>query len=144
MHSSVRVRAAVLLPCVLVAAVAIAIAQEGATVWDGVYTQAQATRGQAIYKEKCQPCHAEMLGGSLMAPTLTGDDFMGDWVGKTVGALVKRTQATMPADDPGSLMAQQIADSLAYVFAKNNFPAGSKELGAELEALNQIRITPKK
>jgi mono/diheme cytochrome c family protein len=134
-----------LLVLVLAAAVAVVSGQAGTTVWDGVYTEGQAARGQALYKEKCQPCHGETLGGSNMAPTLTGSDFMDDWSGKTVGALVRRTQATMPADDPGAMTAQQIADSLAYVFAKNNVPAGSKELtAADVDALNQIRITPRK
>ena len=143
MRSAFSLYAAVLVSCALINR-AVVTAQAGATVWDGVYTQAQATRGQTIYKETCQPCHGETLGGTLLAPPLTGDDFMGDWMGKTVGALVKRTQATMPADDPGSLQAQQIADSLAYVFARNNFPAGLRELGSDLAGLNQIRITPKK
>jgi mono/diheme cytochrome c family protein len=138
-------RAAALLSFTLAAAAAaVVVAQEGPTVWDGVYTQDQATRGQAIYKDNCQACHGDTLGGTLMAPTLTGDDFMGDWVGRTVAALAKRTQATMPADDPGKLTPQQVADTLAYVFAKNSLPAGQKELAVETEALNQIRITPKK
>src|ERR1041384_6887777 len=34
------------------------------SVWDGVYTKEQSGRGQAVYREDCQKCHAEnLLGG---------------------------------------------------------------------------------
>jgi mono/diheme cytochrome c family protein len=127
-------------------AVAVAFAQAPAarTVWDGVYSDAQAARGQAVYKERCLSCHMESLDGGGVAASLVGDDFMGDWQGKTVADLLRRTVLTMPGDDPGSLKPQEAADSLAYVFSKNTFPSGAADLPTDPEALKLIRIQPQK
>ena len=46
----------------------------------------------------------------------------------------------MPADDPGSLSAEQTADIVAVLLSVDKFPAGKTELGSETEALKQIRI----
>ena len=51
---------------------------------------------------------------------------------------------TMPADDPGALKPEQLADCLAYIFSKNKFPAGQTELPNDAEALKLIRIQPQK
>lgn len=129
---------------VVAGARAAAQAQGGTTAWDGVYTEAQATRGQAVYKELCATCHMEDLSGGGMAASLIGDDFMGDWQGKTVGDLLERTTATMPADDPGRLKLAEAADSVAYILSRNKFPPGTTELSTDLAALKQIRITAQK
>ena len=50
----------------------VAHAQPSRTARDGVYSDAQATRGGAIYKDQCASCHGPSLGGSL-APPLAGD-----------------------------------------------------------------------
>jgi mono/diheme cytochrome c family protein len=127
-----------------VVAAAFAQAPATRTVWDGVFSDAQATRGQAVYKERCLSCHMESLDGGGVAASLVGDDFMGDWQGKTVADLLRRTILTMPGDDPGSLKPQEAADSLAYVFSRNKFPAGSADLPSDAEALKLIRIQPQK
>ena len=44
----------------------------GATVWDGVYTAAQAQLGAAAYREACASCHAEDLGGGSNSATASG------------------------------------------------------------------------
>ena len=33
------------------------------SVWDGVYTQAQADRGKTAYNESCAACHGDQLTG---------------------------------------------------------------------------------
>jgi len=33
------------------------------TTWDGVYSEAQATKGQALYNDKCSKCHGQGAGG---------------------------------------------------------------------------------
>lgn len=118
--------------------------QPGRTVWDGVYSEAQAARGLGIYREHCVSCHMESLDGGNVAAALVGSDFMEDWKGKSVGDLFKRTSATMPGDDPGNLTPQQVSDSLAYIFSKNKFPVGSDELPTTADALKLIRIQPQK
>ena len=47
-------------------------AQAPRTVQDGVFSDAQATRGQALYAQRCAGCHGPTLGGA-QAPPLTGD-----------------------------------------------------------------------
>src|SRR5262245_42339619 len=45
--------------------------QSSTTVWDGVFTGAQAERGQSAYRERCQSCHGEKLEGGV-GPALAG------------------------------------------------------------------------
>ena len=49
-------------------------AQSARTVQDGVFTEAQATRGQALYAKQCASCHGNMAEG-LQGPPLVGDAF---------------------------------------------------------------------
>ncbi len=48
------------------------------TVLDGVYSDAQATRGQATYTAHCRACHGDALEG-ISAPELTGNRFIERW-----------------------------------------------------------------
>jgi mono/diheme cytochrome c family protein len=119
---------------------AMLVAQTSASVWDGVYTTAQADRGKALYAKACAACHGSSLDGSGAAPPLAGADFKSDWNGQTVNDLFEKTQTTMPADQPGSLSKQQTADILAFLLASNEFPAGAKELPSDAAALGKIRF----
>ena len=113
------------------------------SVWDGVYTKAQAQRGQAVYQQECAKCHGQNLAGGEAAPRLTGAEFLKNWNGKTAGALYERTRKTMPSDDPGNLSTRQYADLVAYMLGANEFPAGEKELDRDPASLNEIRIEEK-
>jgi len=113
------------------------------SVWDGVYTKAQAQRGQAVYQQECAKCHGQNLAGGEAAPPLTGAEFLKNWNGKTAGALYERTRKTMPSDDPGNLSTRQYADLVAYMLGANEFPAGEKELDRDPASLNEIRIEEK-
>ena len=67
-------------------------AQDGAkSVWDGVYTEAQAKRGAAGYAEQCASCHGDQLTGGEMAPPLAGGEFLSNWNGLSAGELFERT-----------------------------------------------------
>lgn len=44
----------------------------------------------------------------------------------------------MPADQPGSLSAQDTADVLAFILSSNRYPAGQTELPAVSDRLKQI------
>ena len=123
---------------------ACSIAATSRSVWDGVYTKAQAGRGQARYRQECSKCHAENLMGGEEAPALVGDDFLKTWTGKTAGDLFELMRQTMPSEDPGNLSRREYADILAYLLGSNGFPAGEKELGNELAALKEIRIENKR
>ncbi len=113
-------------------------AQSGRTVRDGVYTDGQATRGSAIYKEKCASCHGPTAGGSL-APPLTGDAFAATW-GGPLSSIVDKIQATMPANAMGTLTRAQSADVLAFMLQTSKFPAGRTELSSEDAALKTITL----
>ncbi|MCE2461955.1 MAG: c-type cytochrome, partial [Pseudomonadales bacterium] len=46
------------------------------SVRDGVYTEAQAARGKAVYLEQCVECHKQDLrGDGQMTPSLVGIGF---------------------------------------------------------------------
>jgi mono/diheme cytochrome c family protein len=110
------------------------------SVWDGVYTPAQATRGQALYNKECSGCHGQSLSGGEEAPPLSGGAFMANWNGLTVGDLFERIRVSMPEGRPGTLSRQQNADVLAYILTGNQFPAGKAELNKETELLKQIKF----
>jgi mono/diheme cytochrome c family protein len=113
-----------------------------ASVWDGVYSSAQATRGEKAYRENCASCHGVNLEGSGQMPPLSGGDFTTNWNGMTLGDLFDKMQESMPADRPGKLSKAMNADILAYILEANKFPAGAKELPPGTAALQSIRIEP--
>ncbi len=98
------------------------------TVWDGVYTEAQAERGRAAYISDCSGCHAADLRGDNNSPSLIGMSFTFLWGGSTLGALYERVREIMPPERPGSLSAAAYRDVLAFVLASNNYPNGQHEL----------------
>jgi len=106
----------------------------------GVYTDEQAVRGEAVYKEQCAACHGDNLEGSGPMPPLAGMDFLTNWKGKTLGDLYEKTQTTMPATAPGTLTPEQTADLLAYILKASKYPAGSTALVGTMEALLPISI----
>lgn len=121
-------------------AIEVLAAQAPRSLWDGVYTQDQAKRGEAIYSAKCARCHGADLVGGDSVPPLSGVEFLSTWNTKTVGDLFERTRISMPADKPKSLTRQEDADVLAYVLSVNKFPAGGKELETQTELLKQIQF----
>ena len=110
------------------------------TVWDGVYTDAQAERGRESYQQSCVGCHRDDLRGDNTAPSLVGESFTFLWGDMEVGELSARIQKLMPPERPGSLPAQTYIDIVAFMLQKNAFPAGSVELSADPAALH-ILIT---
>jgi mono/diheme cytochrome c family protein len=110
------------------------------SIWDGVYTQDQAKRGEAAYMEKCARCHGTDLHGGDSAPTLLGTEFLSNWNTKTVGDLFDRIRTTMPSDKPGSLNRRQVSDIVAEMLSENKFPAGNAELGTQSDALKEIQF----
>ena len=110
------------------------------SIWDGVYTEEQAKRGEEVYKKECASCHADTLVGGGGAAPLTGGTFLSNWNGLTLGDLYDRIRKTMPQGSPGKLNKQQDADVLAYLLSFNKFPAGKTELQKQVEFLREIRF----
>ena len=120
-------------------------AQETRSIWDGVYTEAQAKRGEAIYFERCGRCHGPaLMGGTDGAGPLTGPTFNGNWNGVLLGQMLDRVRTTMPLDKPMTLSRQQVADVLTFIFSVNKVPAGKEELPRQAEMLNLIQFKASK
>jgi mono/diheme cytochrome c family protein len=115
-------------------------AEGKASTRDGVYTAAQAGRGEASYKKACASCHGDKLDGSGQIPGLGGDEFEMMWAGQTLDDLFERIQGSMPADNPGKLTRTENADILAYLLKVNKLPTGMSELSGDAEALKKIQI----
>jgi mono/diheme cytochrome c family protein len=96
------------------------------TVWDGVYTEAQAARGMMAFGQSCSGCH--VLAAEGKAP-LVGDPFWKSFAQKTVGDLLEFVSANMPNGTPGSLTEPTYRDIVALILKSNGFPAGATELG---------------
>lgn len=115
-------------------------APETRSVWDGVYTEEQAKRGEPLYYRECSTCHGETLEGKDESPSLAGSDFVSAWNGLALSKLFDKIRLTMPKDGPGEVGIQKKADILAYVLSVNKFPAGKKELPQKSEDLKDIRF----
>jgi ankyrin repeat protein len=113
----------------------------GQTIWDGVFTEDQAGRGQTIYAVSCAPCHKTDLLGDSGTPALAGADFFARYNGSSVDDLVKTIRASMPQDAPDSLGTPAYVDLVGYILKANGGPAGAAELSQDSAALKTIRIT---
>ena len=124
----------------MVSGLFVAVGAQGKTSNDGVYSEAQAKRGDVLYKEQCATCHGDNLEGSGPMPALAGKDFLASWEGKTVADLFEKTHTTMPATAPGTLTPEQAADITAHMLHASGYPAGTTPLEAKAEPLMQITI----
>lgn len=111
------------------------------TVWDSVYSLAQAGRGETAYAKTCARCHGAALGGGDEAPALAGGAFLGNWNGVSVGDLHTRIKTTMPSDTVGVYDSRLVTDVIAFLLKANAFPAGQAELPPTVDSLKGIVIT---
>jgi mono/diheme cytochrome c family protein len=109
------------------------------TVWDGVYTAAQAARGKAAYGLHCASCHRDDLTG--YDGLLHGRRFMDKYREASLHLLFEKTKTTMPRNAPASLSDQAYTDVVSYVLKVNGFPAGASEL--QVDALDAVRLIGK-
>ncbi|MCE2515961.1 MAG: cytochrome c [Acidobacteria bacterium] len=141
---SIFVFACTLVPC------AVAAQDESAaapgSVWDGVFTEAQAARGRLTYAGACGLCHGRRLNGApddpdmVSTPPLARARFLREWEGRSLGALLAYTRLTMPEDNPGSLTDAEYVDVIAYMLSVSRMPAGDGELPADARRLADIVI----
>ena len=116
---------------------ALSQAQAPQTVRDGVYTDAQAARGEAAYARQCAACHGDALQGG-QAPPLVGPAFLSRWHRQPLSELASKIRHTMPADAQGTLTAEHAADLVAHMVKAAGFPAGRTELAADEGALSRV------
>ena len=114
-------------------------------IWNGVFTDMQARRGEAAYQSTCAGCHGRNLQATNPdAPSLTAPSFGISWHGKPVADLFTLMRTSMPLGAGGSLTDPEYLDIVAYILKFNGYPAGDRELGPDVQMLKQIVIEPKK
>jgi mono/diheme cytochrome c family protein len=120
----------VLTVCAIAVALSLAgYAQQPRALDQGVYSGAQAQRGEATFAASCALCHGAELQGAV-GPMLTGKGFVTTWAGRPLSDLVDKIAQTMPPQDPGSTTRAQALDIAAYILEFGKFPAGQTELSA--------------
>jgi ankyrin repeat protein len=112
-----------------------------ATIWDGVFTEAQAKRGEDAYAKSCAKCHAEDLLGSTNAPALVGQPFFARFDRITADDVVDVIRRTMPQEAPDTLGMPAYADIASYLFKANGAPAGKAELSTDRAKLRDVLVT---
>jgi mono/diheme cytochrome c family protein len=130
-----------LLPALVVGAVLTSqgiAAQKPRTVWDGVYTDAQADRATGVFGTSCSNCHT--LQGQGNRP-LSGDKFWQGYTQKSVSDLLTFVSKNMPNGNGGSLSAATYNDLVALILKSNGLPAGTVELTPE--SITGVQIIPK-
>jgi mono/diheme cytochrome c family protein len=110
----------------------------GRTVWDSVYSPAQAARGDTGYVKSCARCHGASLAGADQSPALAGGSFLGNWNGLPLSELHARIKTSMPSDSVGILDGKLVTDVIAYLLKANGFPEGARDLPAEVDSLKEI------
>jgi len=109
-------------------------AGEPTSIWDGVYTDAQATRGLAVAQAACLSCHSANEWSTPM--------FLTVWSGRPVIDLYENLRMTMPYDAPGRLTREEYSEIVAYMLSLNDAPTGDAELPSDPEGLSEIILSP--
>jgi mono/diheme cytochrome c family protein len=119
-------RVLMLLPVLLVVGGVLVSSQaKPKTVWDGVYTEAQATRATGIFGASCAGCHTLTPDGNR---PLSGETFWQSNTQKSVAELLGYVSKNMPNGNGGSLSPESYNDLVALILKSNGFPAGQTEL----------------
>jgi len=107
-----------------------AVFAQDKTLRDGVYTEAQAQAGQAVYDSSCKSCHDMKFYENTLK----------SWNSQPLVYLWETIMGTMPADNPGSMMFEEYTDVLAYILSQNGFPSGDVPLdhNSGMEAISIV------
>jgi mono/diheme cytochrome c family protein len=98
----------------------------------GVYTRAQADRGEETYMNLCVGCHT--------ATVYSGYAFAVTWDGRPLSDLYGQIKYNMPKNEPDTLTPAEAAQLVAYILKINRVPAGKAELKPDEKALEKIKI----
>jgi S-disulfanyl-L-cysteine oxidoreductase SoxD len=109
-------------------------AQEGQrTVRDGVFSAAQAARGERLFEAICTNCH------EITEFTAAGA-YLDEVEGEPLWDTFEYVWAEMPEDEPASLDPEDYAAVLAYIFSIYGLPSGEVAMPIDRESLSGIRI----
>ena len=95
------------------------------------FTSEQATRGRAVYEQRCVTCHGGRFEGGGEAAPLVGTPFMLKWGHRTAGEFVVVIGQTMPPAASEKLRAAEAEAVAAYILQVNGHAAGTRELHAD-------------
>jgi mono/diheme cytochrome c family protein len=134
------------------------------SIWNGVYNDAQARRGEELYARHCSRCHGQDLAGlpgellrqampdvkALLSqrvlgdldrtPELAGPIFYSHYDKRLLSDLVERIRISMPTDKPGILPRKDTVDVASYLLSFGGFPIGPTALSDRLEDQQEIRV----
>jgi cytochrome c5 len=99
---------------------------------EGVYTTAQADKGEDTYYGICVTCHPR--------GTYAGDGFKKNWNGRPLSDLYDWVLNKMPKSAPGTLSPAESIQVIAYILRENKMPPGKVALPASAATLGSIRI----
>ena len=102
------------------------------TTADGIFTVAQADRGEALFQSTCSECHD--------SADWTETGFKGRWEDQSVYQLWYYVNERMPYDNPWSLSRQETTDILTYIFQLNGLPTGDAELATDDDSIDDYWI----
>jgi alcohol dehydrogenase (cytochrome c) len=112
----------------------------------GVFTQAQADAGHAVYTASCAGCHRANLAGGGDAPALGGAGFMSSFGNRSTKDLYNFIFNSMPAGAPKSLSEEQYTNVTAYLLWANGAKAGatafSKNTDVKISAIANGQTPP--
>src|SRR5689334_15252137 len=114
------------------------VAGAGPSILDGVYTDAQAMRGEEAYAANCAKCHE---GECPEGPPLSMMIFTERWREENLSFLFGFMKTRMPAKAEGSLAENVYLDILTYILKKNEYPSGKAEL--TLASLDKVKFVGK-
>ncbi len=98
----------------------------------GVFTAAQASRGEAQFNRACISCHE--VGEQ------TGASFTARWGSGTLADLFTTMSTTMPQTSPGSLAPDDYASIVAFYLQRSGFSSGATDLPGNAAALQAMRV----
>jgi mono/diheme cytochrome c family protein len=99
------------------------------SIWRGVFTAAQAQRGNDANQGSCSGCHgSDLRATNGEAVDLTGPALRASWNGKTLQDRFEKIRDTMPLGRENTLGDKTYFDILAFILQFNGFPTGNQEL----------------
>jgi len=99
---------------------------------DGIYTLAQAQRGEDLFAEVCAECHD--------TSDWTDEGFKRRWEESSVFQLWYYINDRMPYEDAWTLSRQQVTDVLTYILNLNGLRAGDVELATDDDSIDDYWI----
>jgi mono/diheme cytochrome c family protein len=100
------------------------------TIWDGVYTAAQADQGEQLSVASCLDCHETRRWAGLV----------NGWSERPVRELFQFIRTTMPRDNPRSLSRDEYAAIVAYILELGGAAAGATPLPSDDASLDRIQV----